>query len=166
MKVPSEIYLPLQQNRLAGMLSMHVDTNVPSFARSFQDVACKVSENKVRRYILLKIMYPKFRNSDQKPYRNYFICNSKNWLDSNGNSSSFALFKWKFFWNSDDISFADQYQLFLAINDHGILLEFSKNSDRYAFYLCTQTQKCSIVCPILSGCCLQSLRKQGSYFHS
>ena len=30
------------------MLSMHVDTNVPSFARSFQDVACKVSENKVR----------------------------------------------------------------------------------------------------------------------
>ena len=26
---------------------MHVDTNVPSFARSFQDVACKISENKV-----------------------------------------------------------------------------------------------------------------------
>jgi len=39
-------YTKVKQNRLAGMLSMHVDTNVPSFARSFQDVACKVSENK------------------------------------------------------------------------------------------------------------------------
>ena len=55
MKVHSEIYLLLQQNRLAGMLSMHVDTNVPSFARSFQDVACKVSENKVRIFIIKHI---------------------------------------------------------------------------------------------------------------
>ena len=37
------------------MLSMHVDTNVPSFARSFQDVACKVSENKVRIFIIKHI---------------------------------------------------------------------------------------------------------------
>ena len=35
------------QKRLAGVLSMHVDTNVPRMARSFQDVACKISENKV-----------------------------------------------------------------------------------------------------------------------
>ena len=40
-------YTKEKQERLAGVLSMHVDTNVPSFARSFQDVACKVSENKV-----------------------------------------------------------------------------------------------------------------------
>ena len=93
MKVRSEIYLLLQQNRLAGMLSMHVDTNVPSFARSFQDVACKVSENKVRKYIY------SFKN----------------------------------------LSFDDQYQLFLAINNYRILLEFSKNSDRYSFNVCTQT---------------------------
>ena len=38
------------------MLSMHVDTNVPSFARSFQDVACKVSENKVRIYSLIEFV--------------------------------------------------------------------------------------------------------------
>lgn len=35
------------QKRLAGVLSMHVDTNVPRLARSFQDVACKIQENKV-----------------------------------------------------------------------------------------------------------------------
>ena len=37
------------QPRLAGVLSMHVDTFVPKFARSFQDVACRIEENKVER---------------------------------------------------------------------------------------------------------------------
>ena len=40
-------YTREKQSRLAGVLSMHVDTNVPSFARSFQDVACRIEENKV-----------------------------------------------------------------------------------------------------------------------
>ena len=47
-------YTKEKQDRLAGVLSMHVDTNVPSFARSFQDVACKISENKVCTYYYFK----------------------------------------------------------------------------------------------------------------
>ena len=41
-------YTKERQKRLAGVLSMHVDTNVPRLARSFQDVACRIQENKVR----------------------------------------------------------------------------------------------------------------------
>ena len=66
------------------MLSMHVDTNVPSFARSFQDVACKVSENKVRTYFILKSRVL-IQNSGI-PIKNLIGNISKNWLDSNGNS--------------------------------------------------------------------------------
>ena len=41
-------YTEEPQNKVAGMLSMHVDTMVPRLARSYQDVACQMSENKVR----------------------------------------------------------------------------------------------------------------------
>jgi peptidylglycine monooxygenase len=40
-------YTRKPQRKVAGMLSMHVDTKVPKFARSYQDVACRIEENKV-----------------------------------------------------------------------------------------------------------------------
>lgn len=48
-------YTKEKPSRLAGVLSMHVDTNVPSMARSFQDVACRIEENKVRIHTDTKI---------------------------------------------------------------------------------------------------------------
>ena len=40
-------YTEQPQKKLAGMLSMHVDTMVPKMSRSYQDVACQIGENKV-----------------------------------------------------------------------------------------------------------------------
>ena len=41
-------YTEEPQRKVAGMLSMHVDTMVPKLARSYQDVACQMNERKVR----------------------------------------------------------------------------------------------------------------------
>ena len=40
-------YTEEPQKKIAGMLSMHVDTMVPKLARSYQDVACQMNERKV-----------------------------------------------------------------------------------------------------------------------
>ena len=40
-------YTEKPQAKIAGMLSMHVDTMVPKMSRSYQDVACQIGENKV-----------------------------------------------------------------------------------------------------------------------
>ena len=40
-------YTEQPQKKLAGMLTMHVDTMVPKMSRSYQDVACQIGENKV-----------------------------------------------------------------------------------------------------------------------
>ena len=45
-------YTEKPQAKIAGMLSMHVDTMVPKMSRSYQDVACQIGENKVLSTIL------------------------------------------------------------------------------------------------------------------
>ena len=40
-------YSTKTQLRIAGMISLHVRTNVPPLSRSFQDATCMLRENKV-----------------------------------------------------------------------------------------------------------------------
>ena len=40
-------YTTQSQPKIAGMISVHVQTNVPPLSRSFQDATCKLQENKV-----------------------------------------------------------------------------------------------------------------------
>ncbi len=42
-------YTKKPQPKTAGMLSMHVNTNVPKLSRSYQDVACRIEEHKVNK---------------------------------------------------------------------------------------------------------------------
>ena len=41
-------YSTKAQLKIAGMISLHVRTNVPPLSRSFQDATCMLRENKVR----------------------------------------------------------------------------------------------------------------------
>ncbi len=40
-------YTRKPQPKIAGVLSMHVNTRLAPLARSFQDAACRIEENKV-----------------------------------------------------------------------------------------------------------------------
>ena len=48
-------YTEEPQKKIAGMLSMHVDTMVPKLARSYQDVACQMNERKVNIYLCTNV---------------------------------------------------------------------------------------------------------------
>ena len=41
-------YSTKAQLKIAGMISLHVRTNVPPLSRSFQDATCMLRENKVK----------------------------------------------------------------------------------------------------------------------
>ena len=49
-------YSTKAQHKIAGMISLHVRTNVPPLSRSFQDATCTLQEDKVRKFFhVLKI---------------------------------------------------------------------------------------------------------------
>lgn len=43
-------YSTKAQLKIAGMISLHVRTDVPPLSRSFQDATCTLQENKVRKF--------------------------------------------------------------------------------------------------------------------
>ena len=44
-------YSTKAQLKIAGMISLHVRTNVPPLSRSFQDATCTLQEDKVRQFV-------------------------------------------------------------------------------------------------------------------
>ena len=46
--------VPRQHN--AGVISLHVNTNVPPLSRSFQDVVCQLNEEKVSAHMVRRAM--------------------------------------------------------------------------------------------------------------
>jgi hypothetical protein len=50
-------YSTKAQGKIAGMISLHVRTNVPPLSRSFQDATCTLQEEKVIIFLIFKKHY-------------------------------------------------------------------------------------------------------------